>query len=529
MLTLTTSFRRTFAILLLSSPCFGAGIDPDGNAITISIDTEPPSLDSAIAEDTLSRDLIGLMNEGLVRLDSRLNILPGVAERWEQDGRTVRFFLRSDAVWEDGTPVTAHDFVYAWRRLVNPETGASGSTSYVWMIENGTEILKGELPPDQLGVRAINDRHLEVDLTTPAPFFTEIVAGVPYFPLKQSFVEATGEKFAAEPSRLLANGPFRLTGWVHGASLRFERNPSYWGSDQEISLSSIDVGYVTSDNRTLLNLFKGGDIATFNLTGDTLEDAAESGVQLKQNRRTGCVALITPNLRPERPTSNKRLRQAIQATIDPERLVNRILAVPANQPARSILPSWSVVGNRRLWSAHPPTEPTIDLALGRRHIAAAEAEMGGKPQLTLLAWEGMERQVEYLQGVLGDVGIDVKIDKQSYKQAVAKLIAGEFDISISRFCAGSRDPDFFASIFLSTNPFNDGRFANAEYDELMILTRNTGDNAKRLAAFGRMQQILFDNAVVFPTHEVGVIYAQDDRLANVQRFPNTDFGRAHLR
>lgn len=522
---------RPLLLLFVIVPvlALASGVDVKQQRITVSILTEPPSLDSAIAEDSGSRDILREINEGLVRSDRRLNVIPGVAERWIEQNETVTFHLRADAKWADGSPVTAHDFVYAWRRLVDPKTGASGSLSIAYIIENATEIIAGELPTEKLGVVAKDDKTLVVTKSGPVPFFLAYIGSAPFYPLKQSFVEAQGERFAAEPEHLLSNGPFVLTKWVHGAALEFQKNPLYWNA-AETNLSGYDIGYVTSDNRTLMNLFISGDLATFVLNAETLEDASERGIKLRQNPTTGCIGLVTFNFREGRSTANKNLRKAIQAIIDPEIYTNKIIAVPANTPAKSIFPSWLGLADSRLWATHPPPSLVINQELGRRYLKAAVDEVGQVPNITLLAWEGQERQVEYLQGTLKtQLGLDVKIDKQSYKQAVSKLIAGDFDMSLSRFCSAIQDPDFFASIFHSADTFNDGRFANEEYDRLFMLTRQTSDVETRLDAFGQMQKVLFEEAVVLPTHEVGYVYAQDDRVLRIERFPGLSYARTAVR
>lgn len=518
-----------FFTVTFTSAAIAKGVDVDNKRITVSIGTEPPSLDPAIAEDGGSRMIINDISEGLVTLDRRLRPVPRVAERWEETDESVTFYLRKDARWADGSPVTAHDFVYAWRRLVDPNTGASGSLSVAWIVKNAEEIIAGERPPEELGVTAIDDHTLLALKSGPVPFFLAYISAAPFFPLKQEFVEAQGDRFAAEPEHLLSNGPFMLTEWVHGAELVLEKNPHYWNID-EIELSGYDIGYITSDNRTLMNLFTSGDLSTFYLNAETLEDASEAGIRLRQNRTNGCVALITFNFREGRVTRNRNLRKAIQATIDPQEYANKIVAIPANAPAKSMFPHWTGIDDTDLWTAHPPTMPTVDIALAKDHLASAIREIGKPPTVTLLSWEGQERQVEYIQGRLKEqLGLDVRIDKQSYKQAISKLIGGDFDLSLSRFCNAGRDPDFWASVFHSGDTFNDGRYANDEYDRLQELTRSTSDPATRMQAFGRMQEILFEEAVILPTHEIGEVYAQDPRVVRIERFPALNYSRAAIR
>jgi len=508
---------------------YGKGVDPQTKMITISISSEPPSLDSSIAEDGISRNILAMTNEGLVTYNQRLQAVPAIAQRWEEQGLTITYFLRPEAIWRDGTSVTAHDFVYAWRRLVDPATGASGSTTLAWIIEGATEILKGELAPEKLGVVAIDDHTLQVTKSGPVTFFNEIIGTAPFYPLKRAFVEAQKDRYATEVGKILENGPFLLSDWVHGASLKLIKNENYWGT-KDTQLNGINIGYVTSDARTLLNLFNSQELAMFNVDDTTVKEAAATGIRLRQQRETGCIALVTFNLREGRPTSNKAIRKAVQAVFEPQVFVDRIIAVPANRPAYSMFPSHLYALNQPFHREYPHAGPVNNRDAALRWMKKASKQLGDLPALVLLASEGQEKQVEYLQGLLQEhLGIEVRIDKQTFKQAITKLIAGNFDLALSRFCGAQRDPDFFASIFESSNTFNDGRFKDTEYDQLMALTRGTSDQHQRMNAFGRMQEILHEEAVVLPTHEVGFVYAQDKQLVKVQRFPALRFSRSDIR
>ena len=165
------------------------GINFEKSQITLALTTEPPNLDSSLSTDTVSNLILRMTNERLVEMDKRGNIIPGVAERWEKEGLNLTFYLREDAKWSDGKPVTAHDFVYAMRRLVDPATAANGSTFFAYIIDNALDILAGDKHPDQLGVQAVNDRELRVRLSKPAPYFLTVFSFVPYGPLRKDFVE----------------------------------------------------------------------------------------------------------------------------------------------------------------------------------------------------------------------------------------------------------------------------------------------------------------------------------------------------
>ncbi|MEX2132474.1 MAG: ABC transporter substrate-binding protein, partial [Pseudohongiellaceae bacterium] len=188
----------------------GSAVNPASNSVTITIRDEPPQLDSTRATDAVSNVVLGHTMEGLLTLDNEDALAPGVAERWEirEDGAT--FWLRENALWSDGKPVTAHDFVFAWRRVVNPAT-ASQYAFILYPITNAEAITKGELPSEYLGVRAESDRVLQVEFERPTPYFDKLVAWVTYLPVREEFFNSTNGRYGADADMLLYNGPYRMT------------------------------------------------------------------------------------------------------------------------------------------------------------------------------------------------------------------------------------------------------------------------------------------------------------------------------
>ncbi|MCB1693421.1 MAG: peptide ABC transporter substrate-binding protein [Pseudomonadales bacterium] len=526
--------RLCIAAMMLAAswhlPALAAGVDPANNSITISLTQEPPNLDSSISEDTTSSQILRLTNEALVSVDRRGDPIPAVAESWEQSPTQVTFHLRADAKWADGVPVKAADFVYAWRRLVDPETAARGSTFYANAIKNAQAIIEGKMPPESLGVHAADDRTLVVELSRPVPFILSVLSGTAYMPLRQDFVEAQQGRYGADAAHLLSNGPFKLDKWVHNASMVLTKNDEYWDRDN-VKLDQIDVGYITSDQRSLLNLYKSGDLAALRLEEDILADASRAGFRINK-APTNCVAWILLNLAEDRPTSNKKLRYAIRHALDRDAYINNIVGLPGTLRTDTVF-SNRIRGVKRAFDKeYPAPEITLDVPEARRLLEEARQELGVDeiPPLVLLANETRQIDAEYFQSQLKvALGLDVRVDKQTFKQAIAKMQAGDFDIARAAFCGGSiLDPVFFAGIFESSSPFNLGAFENAEYDRLYAITNQTADQQVRMDAFGQMQQILFDEAPVIPTHVYSWVYLQDERVKGLERYPLTDFSRGYI-
>ena len=473
--------------------------------------------------------ILTMINQGLVSQDRRGEIIPGVAERWEQDGLETTFYLR-DTKWSDGTPVTAHDFEYAFKRLVSPATGAGGSAFFAYLWENAEAIMQGEKSVETLGVEAIDDKTLKIRLSRPAPYYLTILTTSPYRPLKESFVNAQNGRYGAGAANILYNGAYVMEEWTHSASLKLTRNPEYWDKSN-VHLNEVDFGYITADTRSLLNLYKSGELAALRLNEDILKDTLAAGHRVKR-APTNCISWIMLNMRAERLTSNKKVREAIRYALDRDRYANTIVGLPGTLKVDSIFTGRMQGVSDSFQKEFPANDIEYSLAKGRALIAEVKAELGVEelPPIVMLANETRQIEAEFVQSqLINGLGLDVKVDKQTFKQSLVKFRNGDFDIARSGFCSGAlRDPVFLAGIFTSDSPWNDMAFYNDRYDELMNITHNTADQHVRMAAFNEMQKLLHQEIPIVPTIESSWVYVQDDRLRGMQRYPVPNFSHARL-
>ena len=203
--------------------------------IVINNGSEVASLDPHKVEGTPESNIILNLLEGLVSTDANGHVVPAVAANWEnQDFKTWTFHLRPDAVWSDGSPVTAQDFVYSWQRLADPKIG-SPYASYLQYakIENIDAILTGKKSPQTLGVKAIDDKTLQVTLSEPVPYFISMLSHTSLKPVKRSVVEKFGDKWTL-PANYVGNGAYRLKDWVVNERIVLERSPSYWNNKKTV-------------------------------------------------------------------------------------------------------------------------------------------------------------------------------------------------------------------------------------------------------------------------------------------------------
>ncbi|MGA0806081.1 MAG: peptide ABC transporter substrate-binding protein [Pseudohongiellaceae bacterium] len=520
--------RGTWLIaMLLAFPALAqaqgsnTAVDFATQSIQLGMTSEPRNLNSMKATDQLSVFLLEHVMEGLLRKNELNQLAPGVAERWEMDGAQVKFWLRQDALWSDGKPVTAHDFVFGWRNVVNPATAAEYA-AMMYVVKNGEAINRGELPLEALGVRALDDHTLEVELEAPTGYFLQLMNFMIFYPVREDFHGAQEGRYFADVENMVFNGPFRITRWVHGASLRMEKNPRYWNREV-VHLNVIDIPYITSDSAARFNLFKDGKIAIeeglVGLEAEQLRNALDSRLRI-HSHSDGSLFYLEFNHRAGRVTSNLNLRRAMQAVFDSEELVYKVIGIAGYKPGVSIQPSY-MLGKQRLFrEEYPVQRPPLDLAQARAYLAMAKQELGLEelPPLAILAddREISRLQAQYFQSLFRrTLGLDIKVDVQTFKIRLDKMLYGDFDLVLAGWGPDFEDPMTFADLFASWNVNNRGRYESALYDSHIRAAQASSDPQVRMDAMARAQQLIIDDAVVLPTYERVANTVQHPKLSGV--------------
>lgn len=502
-----------------STGAAGGAVDPASNSITISLLDEPPQLDSARSTDAVSNVVLGHTMEGLLIVDNHDALAPGVAERWEvrEDGAT--FWLRDNAYWSDGKPVTAHDFVFAWRRVVDPAT-ASEYAFIMFPVKNAEAITKGELPKEYLGVRAESDRILQVEFAQPTPYFDKLAAWVSYLPQREDFFNSTNGRYGADADMLLYNGPYVVSSWVHGSTMRWDRNPLYWSKDRGF-LDHINVGYMTTDVNSLLNLFKDGQIAQTHLVAPMLVNAMEQRWRIDRFME-GTIFFLEFNHREDRISRNYHFRKALQLAQDPKELVYKALKEASYLPADSLFPEFVRGVNDRFKVEYPPPRHEMNLAKAREHLEIARQELGLAefPPIVLLTSDtpvGM-MSAEYFQALYKkNLGLEIRIDAQIFKQRLDKMTRGDFDIVAAGWGPDYDDALTFGDFLASWNLNNRGRYSNPELDELVRIGQTSLNPRERMDAFGRIQEIIYEDAPIIPNYERGYSFVVHPALKGFRR------------
>lgn len=513
-------FRIFIAALLMTTMAVTAtaSISFEKQEITIALATEPPNLNNLKSTDAESFFILGHVMEGLTRIGKRGKTAPGVAEKWEITKTGATFWLRKDAKWSDGKPVTAHDFEYAWKEVVDPKT-ASQYAFIMYPIKNAETINKGKMAKAKLGVKAVDNWTLKVEFEKPCGYFLGLTSFGTFLPLRKDYHEKSKEKYASEADRMLYNGPFKLTKWVHGASMRLEKNENYWNK-KAIKLNAIDAPYITSDTTARFNLYKDNKIAMVPLDQETIKNALKEKYKLRKFS-DGVLFYHEFNFRKGRVTRNKNLRKAIQAAFDPNELVDKVIALPGNLPGYSLFPVWLKGPKTTFRKDYPVKKAKVDVALAKQYYEKAKKELGLKKiSLTLLAGDSpaASKQAEYFQNLMKKrLGLELKIDKQTFKQRLAKMTTGDFDIVAAGWGPDFDDPMTFADLFASWNENNRGRYSNPTYDKWIRVAQKSADMKTRMDAMAKVQDIVVEDVAILPSYERGIVYVQNKKLKGVVR------------
>lgn len=508
-------------------------VDVERNEIGAYLREEPPQLNGMLQVDAVSTIVLEHVMEGLVRLEGDSNVVPGIAERWEIEGAKATFWIRPEARWSNGDPVTAHDFEFAWKTALDPASGSQYAFIF-YPIKNAEAANTGKLPLDSVGVKALDDRTLQIELELPLAYLEKLLTFITFKPVQEAFYAAQQGRYGADADKLLYNGPFIVSSWVHAASMRLEKNPYYWDA-QRIKLDAINFGYVTSDSSTLLNLYKDGRIAMVDLTAEMLEGAMQQRWHLDRFM-DGSVFFVDLNHREERLTRNKNLRKALVLAQDGNELVDKVIKLPGYLPAKSLFPVWLQGVEKTFREEYPAPETPYNVELARHHLELAKQELGLQefPPLVLLSSNTPVANISaqyYQQVYKKNLGLDIVIDTQSFQQRLQKMQEGDFDLVLAGWGPDYNDPMTFADFYASWNLNNRGKYSNPKLDAQVRIALNSVDQKVRMDAFGVIQQILHDEAVFIGNYERGNVYATDPRLKGARRNifgAETDFTGAYI-
>ena len=483
-----------------------AEIEAHSKTLIASIAQEPRTLNTLTAESvSYTAQVLAHTNEGLLRYDGKRRLTGGVAQRWEVAADQLTFWLREDATWENGAPVTAQDFVFAWQKLVDPATAAP-SANLAAPIKHASAILAGKANPQTLGVSALSASILSVELAHPCAWCLKLMTNSIFYPISQTFYEAAGDEFGTRPETHLANGAFKIKAWQRGKRIDLTRNVQYWRQD-EVELDAITFDHIGADPRTQLNLFLNDELAVASLDRDTLKAAMNDRLRVK-TFPTGHLFHIQFSHAAGMQSANQSLRSAISLVIDKDELVNKVVASPGTRVADSMFHDWLTIGDTPYLTTRPPSRHRPDINAAKVHLARARAELNlpARPRLTLTINDSTlyRRVAEYLQARLDThLNIELLIDPQTTQRMVEKWRAGTSDMTLITWPVDVDDPMDQIS-FMGDPNFRrifKGLYAGDDMAALYYQSRSAIHQADRVAQVHKVHEFFTERVTVLPLFE----------------------------
>jgi len=457
---------------------------------------EPTSLDPHLALTVLEDEIISDMLMGLTTRDASARAIAGAAESWETspDGKTWTFHLR-DHQWSDGTSVTANDFIYSWRRILDPKTAAPYA-SILYVFKNAQAINASRIPPEQLGARAINNKTLEVQLEYPAPYLPELLSHMTTQPVPSHVIEAKGRDWT-KPGNYVSNGPYVLAERIPSDHVTLVKNPRFYDA---VNVNIDRVMFLeTPDPAAGLRRFRAGELdVQAGIPANEISFIESTfGSRLHKENFLATTWLLL-NLR-RKPFDDIRVRQAMNLAYDRDTMAYKVVNI-GQLPAYSIVPPGI---------ANYPSGVQFDFKsmpypdrLKRAQELMREAGFGPDKHLrtTITAQPdaNARRRVAAVQEWWRNIYIDVEVVPTEGQVSFANIRTGNFDIAGNSWAADYNDPRNFLFVFLSDNELNFSGYKNLAYDALIHQSDQEQDLVKRGQILAQAEAILLKEAPVIP-------------------------------
>ena len=459
---------------------------------------EPDSLDPHMTTSGYATNIIFEMFIGLTTLDTKARVVPGAAESWivSEDGLTYVFTMRDGMLWSDGTPVTTHDYEYAFKRILNPET-ASRAAPMLYMIRNGRPINGGQMPVDDLGVTALDDRTLEIRLEAPTPFFLELIVHRG-FPAPRWAIEEHGREWT-RAENIVVNGAFKLKEWVPQTSVTVVRNPLFFDAEN-VALDEV-VYYPTEDLTAAFNRYRAGDLdmlisfppSQFDWIKENLPD----DLRMTQNLGLEYITFNTTKA----PFDDPRVRLALSMAIDRETITDRVMR-GGEVPGYSLIPEGSRAGYQPAFAFYKDMSPAERVA--RAKDLLAEAGFGPDNPLSFSFRYNTQEVLRRVAAAVSlmwqrNLGAEVSLLNSDLNVLNADLRNGDYEVARYQWFGEHADPSTFLYL-LESDAIGDNhsKYKNAEYDALMREMYATADIGTRMKLMHDAERIVMDEAPIVP-------------------------------
>ncbi len=477
--------------------------------IRIGNQGEPSSLDPHYLSGDWEDRIISDMFMGLTTEDAKGDAIPGVAESWDisDDGTVYTFHLR-DSKWSDGQPVTAYDFEYAMRRIMNPETAAEYA-SLLYVIKNGEEVNTGKAPLDTLGVKALDDKTLQITLTGPAPYLLSLLTHYTTFPIPKHVVEKYGKEWIKK-EHIVSNGPYELVEWLPNTHVKLTKNEDFW----DVKSLKIDnvVYYPQEDGPALIKRMRAGEIDILYKFPSGQIDWLKTNMP-KETRVAPYQGVYYYPINTQKPQfQDKRVREALSMAIDRHLIMDKVLKTGEIAAYSMVPPGTSNYGTPAYttWKDKPMAER---IAEAKRLLKEAGYDESNplKFQLKYNTDDNHKRIAIAVAQMWKKIGVQAELFNSEVKVHYADLKQGNFEVARAGWVADYNDPQNFLFLLESrSKSLNYGNYANPQFDQLMDQAYIESDLKKRAQTMKQAEAIAMEDLPIIPIY----YYVSKNLVAN---------------
>ncbi|PAE23148.1 MULTISPECIES: peptide ABC transporter substrate-binding protein [Bacillaceae] len=477
---------------------------------------EPTSFDPPIGFDSVSWSALNNLMEGLTRLGKNHEPEAAIAEKWDvsEDGKTYTFHIREDAKWSNGDPVTAGDFEFAWKRLLNPDTGSSAAF-LGYFIEGGEAYNNGEGSADDVKVKAVDDKKFEVTLVSPQAYFLSVITNPAFFPINEK-VATENPKWFAEAESFVGNGPFNLTEWEHDSHFVMEKNDQYWDADN-VKLDKINWAII-DDTNTEYQMYQTGELDVSAVPSELSEKLL--GEAKVEDQAGDYFYRFNVNME---PFQNENIRKAFSMAVDQKQIVD-FVTKNGEKPAYGFVAYGfkDADGKDFRETAGDLVQTNVEEAKSLLKKGMEEEGYETLPEVTLTysTSDSHKKIAEALQQMFKEnLGVEVKLANMEWNVFAEEQKALKFQLSRSSFLADYADPINFLENFQTGHSMNRTGWSNDKYDQLIKDAKNEADEAKRFELMYEAEKILFEEMPIIPIHFYNQVYLYNDAVSGIVRHP----------
>ena len=519
------------AVVMTMAAASVLGASAMASDLNVMVETPVESLDPQIATDGTSFEVIADYTDGLMQMDADGKAVEALAESYDlsDDGTVYTFHIREDANWSNGEPVTAADFVFAWQRAVDPNVASEYSymMSDIGQIKNAAEIIAGDMDKSELGVTAVDDKTLKVELNVPVSYFTSLMYFPTFYPVNEAFFTECGDTFATSPDTILSNGAFVMDDYEPAATaFHLTKNADYYNADS-ISLEGLNY-QVIQDSQTALMSYQTGALDMTIVNGEQV-DQVEDDPEFSSTG-AGYLWYVSPNISAVEELQNLNIRMALTMAIDREAIANDVLK-DGSIPTYTAVPMQFAAGpdgsdfseDQEMFSdvcAADPEKAADFWAKGLEELGTDSVEL----DMIVDADDAPQKVATVLKEQWETTlpGLTVNLVVEPKKQRVEDMQDGNFEVALTRWGPDYADPMTYLGMWVTDNSNNYGLWSNADYDA-MIDECTTGDLCTdaegRWAKMYEAEKIVMDDAVIFPLYTAANAQMISSSVTGLEQHP----------